>query len=180
MHLFHIRIIGDAICIVICLLAAVSDVRSRRIPDALTLPALICGLVMAAAWGGYSLAGAVTAVALLSGLFAMFAASGGMGWGDVKLMAAVGALLGWPLGAWSVVLYALFFTTLIGGALGLVMAARGGRLGATFRGILNPLRHRSKGIGPEGSGISIPYGVAICLGTTWAVAGRYLPELLVV
>lgn len=178
MSSIYIRILGDLICVAVCLIAAAYDVRTRRLPDLLTLPALTVGLLLSLSGGGYSLAAAVIAVALLGGLFAMFAAVGGMGWGDVKLMAAVGALLGWPAPAWAIVLYVLLFTTFAGGALAVIAALRRGRLTAALRGVLTLHQGRKKA--PERSGVSIPYAVAICIGACWAVAGRYLPDLLLV
>ena len=115
------------------------------------------------------------AVVLLGGCFALFALAGGMGWGDVKLMAAVGALLGWPLPAWPLVLYALLYTALAGVVLAVVVAVRKKRLGAALRATLTlPRRGKNK----KSSGVAIPYGLAICIGTLWAVAARCFPGLL--
>ena len=178
MSSIHIRVLGDIVCVVVCLTAAAFDLRTRRVPDVLTLPALVTGLLLSWSGGGYSFATAVIAAVLLGGLPAMLAAGGGMGWGDVKLMAAVGALLGWPTAAWAIVLYVLLFTGFAGGAIAVVAAARRGRTRAALRGVLT--LHRGPGHDQERSGVFVPYAVAICVGACWAVAGRYVPELLFV
>ncbi len=172
-----LRLIGDLMCVGLCVVATVFDLRTRRIPNVLTIPAGLVGLGFAVLEGGsVSLVGAALGVALLGGIFAMVASVGGMGWGDVKLMAAVGALLGWPVGSWAIVLYALLYTALVGGVLAIVMAAMQQRLGAALKATVALPRRREK---RPTSGVTIPYGAAICLGTLWAVAGRWMPALLI-
>lgn len=79
----------------VVVLASVTDIRSRRIPNWLVFPALIAGIV-ASGWLhgrdgiGRSLAGSGLAV-LFCGLFYWL---GGLGAGDLKLCAAVGAWIG--------------------------------------------------------------------------------------
>jgi prepilin peptidase CpaA len=173
----ELRLVGDLLCVVLCLLSAGFDLRTRRIPHFLTMPALAAGFVLSFLGGGvYGLAGAALAVLLLAGVLALFAAAGGVGWGDVALMAAVGALLGWPLPAWPLVLYALLYTALVGGALAIVVAARQHRLRAALKAAVTLPRAGGQ---KQGSGVTIPYGVAIAAGTLWAVAGRYLPSLVI-
>jgi prepilin peptidase CpaA len=80
------------------LLAAVSDARSGTIPNVLTLPGLAAGVLLGALDGGvWGLAHALSG-ALLSFLvpYTLFRLSSGtaIGGGDVKLLAALGALLG--------------------------------------------------------------------------------------
>ncbi|MHC4657877.1 MAG: A24 family peptidase [Planctomycetota bacterium] len=82
------------------LIAAVCDLRSRRIPNVLTLPLLTAGLVHAILVGGLSgLAEAAAACLLLAMpyVFMFLFASGGAG--DAKLMGAIGAWLGLAHGA---------------------------------------------------------------------------------
>ena len=76
-------------------LACISDVRTRRIPNALTFSAVATAVVFHLLTGGWSAAGWSFAGCLLGALlfFPMFALRG-MGAGDVKLLAAVGAWLG--------------------------------------------------------------------------------------
>src|SRR3954468_6696717 len=81
--------------IIVLLVATVSDLRSRRIPNWLVLPFLVGGIVfstVARGWSGlaHSLEGVLVAAVLL-GIFRFL---GGMGMGDVKLCASVGAWIG--------------------------------------------------------------------------------------
>jgi prepilin peptidase CpaA len=76
------------------LAAAVTDVRSFRIPNRLTLPLLACGLVYQLVTAGLSGLGAgLLGVLLGFALLVPFHVAGGLGAGDVKLLAAVGAWL---------------------------------------------------------------------------------------
>jgi prepilin peptidase CpaA len=109
-------------------LAAVIDLRTRRIPNALTGSLAVVGIGLAAAQlGTVSLWGA-----LLGGLLGfafmlpgnMFGATGA---GDVKLFAAAGALLG-P----ATTVRAFLFTAIAGGVLALVIALRRRRLAHTI------------------------------------------------
>lgn len=173
------RLAGDLLCVALCITAAGFDLRSRRIPHFLTMPAVAVGLALAVlGGGGYGVAGAALAVVLLAGLFALFAVLGGVGWGDVALMAAVGALLGWPLPAWPIVLHALLYTTLSGGAIAIIVAIRQKKLGAALKAAARLPRRRGAEAA-NGSGVTIPYGLAIAIGTLWAVAGRYVPQVLI-
>ena len=98
-----------------CILLAVScswiDAKHRIIPDVLTYPAMIYGIVlhllMPSVWGFEShLASGIYALVscLIPGAFLALFAWGGrlmtgkdvLGWGDVKFVAACGALLGFP------------------------------------------------------------------------------------
>lgn len=86
------------IAVVVVLVAAATDLRNGRIPNALTIPALLLGLV-----GSGLQRGAAGALAALAGLIICAVVPGivykasqgrGIGGGDIKLFAALGALLG--------------------------------------------------------------------------------------
>ena len=152
-------------------ISVVKDLRSRRIPDAVTLPALallLLARLLLTGWDGpYGMA--VGVVGALAGwaVFRAIAWLGGMGLGDVKLMAAVGAALGWPL-----VLRALLFTAIAGGVQALVAAVGSGRLGPALRGagalLLRGHGSTRREVAP-GRGEAVPYAVAIAAGTVLAL-----------
>ena len=110
--------------------AAVVDIRTRRIPNALTAMLAGAGLGLAATGiSGVSIPGSM--LGLLLGLALMMPGHllGATGAGDVKLMAALGALVG-P----TAVLDTFLFTVLAGGVLAVTIALQRRRLTATLAG----------------------------------------------
>ena len=109
--------------------AASVDLRSRRIPNWLSLSLILTGLVQSFTWA--HVAGPMDAfLGLLTGFgltFILFAI-GAMGGGDVKLMAGLGAWLGpWPT------LTVSAMAAVIGMVIVIVQAAAEGRLTKLFR-----------------------------------------------
>lgn len=99
------------VVIVASLIAAATDIWNYKVYNVLTLPLLVTGLIYNAVIGGW--AGlANSGMGLLFGFLALllFYSLGGMGAGDVKLMAAIGAWLGMPL-----TLYIFVASALAGG-----------------------------------------------------------------
>ena len=112
------------------LVATVVDLRTRRIPNILTGTMVSAGLGLAAfGLGGISVGAAVLGCVIGLVLMLPGFALGATGAGDVKLMAAVGSLLG-PL----VVVYAVLYTALAGGVLAVVVALQRRRLGTALAG----------------------------------------------
>jgi prepilin peptidase CpaA len=108
--------------------AAVVDVRTRRVPNRLTFTTAACGLVLAAL--GATPIGVVSALlSLVLALALMMPAHvvGATGAGDVKLFAAFATLLG-PSGTASAFLYC----AVAGGVLALVAALSRRRVGQTL------------------------------------------------
>ena len=105
-----------------------TDLETMRLPDVMTLPGLAFGLI-ASLWlppGILSaLIGAALGAAIPYGIRWLWFRSTGveaMGLGDVKMLAMVGAFLGWPQ-----VLVVLFLASVAGAAIGLTLAALHGR-----------------------------------------------------
>ncbi len=112
------------IAVVLAVVACICDLRTRRIPNALTFTAAAAAIVLQGMTGGAP--GLVASVmGLLVGLavFFPFFALGGLGAGDVKLLAALGAWLGAPT-----VLQVSFYSAIAGGVLGVIVALRAGYL----------------------------------------------------
>lgn len=157
-----------AVCLPICL---VTDVRTRTIYDVVTLPtlglALLLRLVLDGWNGPFGLAQGVVGAAIGGGLFGVMFRLGGMGMGDVKLMAAIGAALGFPA-----VLTALVCIALAGGLQALLAMVWSGTFVRTLRNtglvLLRGLRLTDREI-PAGERQRVPYGVAIVAGTVWAI-----------
>jgi prepilin peptidase CpaA len=151
--------------------ATVTDLRSRRIPNLMVLPFLVLGFVASAVahgWTGLwqSLLGALVAAVALG----IFCYLGGMGMGDLKLCAAVGAWIG-P----SQLLVALVMTGMIGGVMALVWAMTGGFLGEALRGTAGLIFGDRKGLTlANPAARKMPYAPAIALGTMLSFLGRHL------
>lgn len=95
----------EALLVAILAAAVVTDVRRRRIYNALTFPAMAAGLVAGGiADGPAGVGAAIAGLALGAALFAMPVAFLGRGAGDLKLLAAVGALGGPVYVIWSALL----------------------------------------------------------------------------
>ena len=110
--------------------AVVIDLRSRRIPNLLTASMAVVGLGLAATgYSGISVAASLGGMVL--GLLLMMPghALGATGAGDVKLMAAVGAIVGPGL-----VFPAFLFTCIAGGVLALIVAISRRRFAETLAG----------------------------------------------
>ena len=84
-----------ALAVAVAACAAVSDVKERRIPNLLTYPALVAGLLLQGALHGWKglLLGAGGGL-LFGGVFLLFYLVRAMGAGDVKLAAAIGSIVG--------------------------------------------------------------------------------------
>ena len=165
------------VVIAVIAIAAYTDWRRHIIKNTLTLPAIALGLLLQFLGGGWSgfvagLLGLITGLALMMIPFVF----GQMGGGDVKLMAALGSLLG----AYAIV-NVFIYTTLAGGLLALAYALsrkEGFRtLGRTWHLAVGLFIIRTRPImAPEpGQTGTIPYGIAICAGTvTYLLIGKII------
>ncbi len=92
LHTLAIAIFGSLLTV-----GGFIDARHRIIPDAVTMPGIILGLGFSALEPGVGLVSSLLGVALGGGFLLLVAivTNGGMGGGDIKLAAMMGAFLGW-------------------------------------------------------------------------------------
>ncbi|MBR2374568.1 MAG: prepilin peptidase [Lentisphaeria bacterium] len=151
-------------CVLLAISCAWIDARFRIIPDALTYPAIFygivlhalmpsaCGMTSALSGGLYALLSALIPGILLS----VFAIIGNkltgkdvLGWGDVKFIAACGALLGFP---------------------GVLFVILGGSLSGTLYGMILTFRR-----GKKLSRCTIPFGPFLAgAAVVWTLAGNWI------
>jgi prepilin peptidase CpaA len=149
------------------LVATVIDIRVRRIPNALTATMAGIGVGLAASGvSGISLGASIAG--FMVGLLLMLPghALGATGAGDVKFMAAVGAIVGPPL-----VVSAFLFTAIAGGVLALAVALRRKRLGVTLAGtgrLITAPTDAKKEIKAASPSSRFAYGPAIAIGSVLA------------
>jgi len=170
-HIALWTVLGVALVI-----SVATDVLSRRILDVVTYPLMAVALgvrLWAEGVGGLEtglVSGVVSGVGLA--LLLVPAARGGkMGWGDVKLMAGVGAVLGFPT-----VMAAAAFISLAGALQAVVTLLWHGAVWETLGGMVRrwAVRVRLMHEGAVGAPRRhIPYGVAIALGTFWAMLWQH-------
>jgi prepilin peptidase CpaA len=135
-----------AVIVVFCVACAVTDWRSREIPNWLTGPAILLGFFLCS-WPA-SIQGFGLALLIHLPFFVLRYTSGG----DVKLMAALGALMGHP--AW---LTFFVLQAILGGIVALFVSLHRGRFGQTLR---RTLRLGEKPLAVDDpAAITIPRGV---------------------
>lgn len=162
--------------LIVLIVATFTDLRSRRIPNWLVLPFLLMGIAVSVwlnHWHG--LAHSLEGIALGGFLFGILSLMGGMGMGDVKLCAAIGAWIG-P----EQLMVALVLTGIVGGIMALCWASAGGFLGELFSGAGNLVFDFSKrGLKPDPElnlsnprARKMPYAPAIAIGTLISFFGH--------
>ena len=164
-----------AIAMATAAVATFSDLLSHRIPNKLTAPVALLGLVLQAWVNG--LAGLADGfLGLLVAFFALlpFYLTRWMAAGDIKLLMAVGACLGWRLG-----ILAGLSTLLIGAMVAFLFLLIQGELFSYLRryGVMAKcllFTGRFAYIPPEpgqSASVRFPYALAIALGTVAAIYG---------
>ena len=145
--------------------ACYGEIRERRIPNWLTLGAIALGVGAAVIEGGVEgLKDSALGLAIAGGLFLPFCLLGVVGGGDMKLMAAVGAIVGWPM-----VLRVVCNTCIAGGAIAVAIMAWNGVLLTTLANVFKIM----EGMPRKQQGLRnppmVPYALAITAGTLVAV-----------
>lgn len=152
-------------------LAAWTDVRRRRIPNALTAAGLIVGLILNTQLRGIpGLLQSIEGLALAFGVYFLLYLLRAMAAGDVKLMAAIGSFTG-P-GDWLLI---LLLVCVAGGAIAIITVAARSRWRTTLRNAAWAVRELVRLRAPgerhpqldvhSGRGLTLPHAVPIALGT---------------
>ena len=166
----NVVLLFDALAI--ALAAAVLDAQQHRIPNWLTYPTIAGGLLLRIYYYGWqglltALGGSLLAFALVFVFYAVHA----LGGGDLKLLAALGSMVG-PHN----VIDILVATGIAGGILALIYSAYRGRIRVTLLNVGSLMRfHAWAGLhshpdlnldNPDA--LRMPYGLAIAAGTLYA------------
>ncbi|HUI55668.1 MAG TPA: A24 family peptidase [Bryobacteraceae bacterium] len=181
----------EAVLLAVVLGAAVYDVRYRRIPNWLTVGGVLIGVVLNTflfqgwpaglrfstflvdAWPGmrFSLMG----LAIGFGVYFVLYVLRAMGAGDVKLMAAIGSLVGWQ--DW----FGIFIVTaIVGGIMSIILVTVRGRVKKTLWNvgfIMSEMKSGRPGyVGKEEldvkhpKAMGLPHGAVIAVGTIFFLA----------
>ncbi|MCA9249287.1 MAG: prepilin peptidase [Planctomycetales bacterium] len=166
---------------IVLVVAAVIDGKQLRVPNWLTYPMVISGWIYGVAFSpyagweglGYSLVGTIVGLAVLLPAYAI----GGMGAGDVKLMAGVGAWLA-AFGAWQGVgdtFFAFCVSAVVGGviAVGMVLWTKTwskhfGQFFSIWQEIIsirNPETLATIAAERKSTMFLLPYGIPMAIGT---------------
>jgi prepilin peptidase CpaA len=174
-RLFSINLIGEEtmwsnyLLFILLLICVITDLKERKIYNAVLFPFLLIALIMNSITGGFQgLTDAVFGVFIGLGILLIPFLLGGMGAGDVKLLAVIGGLKGVVF-----VLTASVFMALAGGIMAIVILVfrKGLKTRLTkiiyfylgfFNGVRFPWLHNE-----EAMKTAYPYGVAIAAGAIY-------------
>ena len=156
----------DTLLLLMVSIAAVNDLATRRIPNRLLLAGLAGALLLhgLSAEPGAALLSALGGMLLGLTIFLPFYLVHGMAAGDVKMMAVVGFFTG-PTEAFQIAI----FTWCAGGVMALLLILLRSRLRLAFVNVGDLLSGKAL---PQSAG-SMPYGVAIALGTIVVLVTHY-------
>ncbi len=159
-------VLSDILLILLLVISLTADLITHKIYNCVTFPAVAVGLLVNILNHGVSgLTSSMLGFAIGFCVFAIVFAFGGVGGGDVKLMAAVGAIGGYPF-----ILNACFYGILTGGIMAIAVMVWKGTF---WRGLKNIFRLSFSfvipGLKTEALKLSnsekIPYGAALSVGT---------------
>ena len=168
------RLVAEAVALLSCTVAVITDLRTRRIPNSLTASAALLAVVFHLTLGFYghewqaALSGLTGGAASLL-LFSLLSLRGLVGFGDTKLIATLGL---W-LGAGSIAEISLY-TLLAGGPLAIIHGFMTGQLRGAARNIADGKVLCAPSLDTEPEKLHpMPYALAIACGTLWEVAGDH-------
>jgi prepilin peptidase CpaA len=162
---------------VFAVVGSVEDVRSRKIPNSLTyfgVIAAVCIRTFVLGWPG--LRDGLIGTLIGGGIFFFLFVIGGMGGGDVKLMAAVSAFAGVTQ-----IVNLLIAAAISGGAMAIMVMLYQHRVLTTIRNTIVLLQHHLiTGLRPhpdlnvrQNQSVSMPFAPAITVGTLYCLSRTF-------
>ncbi|MFY9255572.1 MAG: A24 family peptidase [Fuerstiella sp.] len=153
----------------ILILAAWIDGKELKVPNWITFPMVLSGLVYSAVIGDGISAGLLGMCCGLLCLLPLYSV-GGMGAGDVKLMAGIGAWVGWEI-----TFYSFCVSVIVGAIMAVIMVASRGAWKKHYEQFLmilsewsvikNPYELSKIAAERKPTMFLLPYGIPICIGT---------------
>jgi prepilin peptidase CpaA len=165
------------IVVVVC---GATDLLRHKIWNLVTLPAMAAGLILNLSFvlidgrlGLDFFLSSLSGLGVGFGIMFLLFSFGGMGGGDVKLVAALGAMDPYHFGH-RYALWLIFYSVLAGGAIAMVLMTVKGRLIRSFCNVFRTiftfvmpgLRHEP--LKREDS-LTMPFGLGIALGALWTL-----------
>lgn len=187
MNSFIFNILINSILVVLLVLSSYEDARNKKIPNKYTIPALLAGFLLMTLDNGFEgLRNSFSGFALGFLIFFLPFIFGVMGAGDVKLMAAIGALKGFTFTA-----YSLLASSIAGAIMVIIYATYKRQMLKTilnmFGLIIKPVArniylntgnkkaerifHYFEKVKSEYKDLYIPYAIPIAVGTIGVLAG---------
>ena len=174
--------IADGVLVVVLLTAVLTDVRTGKIPNWLTYPAVLAGLAIWAVGGAFDagLTGAgwglwASFAGLLVGFLPMMFAFylGGIGGGDAKLAGAIGALARWRLTVYGLC-YGFLATMLMGIAVMILRRVSRQTMGRGLAVLLAAADRRQAGSRrTDAKSPRIPTALPWAVGVIWAMIEQH-------
>ena len=182
-------IVRHCLLFAVLVMSSYTDLAHGKIYNWCTLPAIALGLtlngvlggVWEGGWLGANLGSSALALLIVAVLFAWPYMKGGIAAGDVKLMVAVASIGGLHN---MFIAYALFYCALIGALMAVLVFIWRGQLAEGLKGAvrftfstqrLGETGEAAAGTKPPASRITVPYGLAIAIGS---VVAWYKVELI--
>jgi prepilin peptidase CpaA len=136
----HQQLILTAGALLCAGVSSIYDVRERRIPNFVAVPAIVAGLTLHTVFGGWRGLSDVALAGVIAGALSLaFWIAGGMGAGDVKLMTAIGCIAGLsPLPLIAIA------TSISAGAFAIAVSIYHGRLGETLSNVSVIMQHHGR------------------------------------
>lgn len=163
------KLLVNVVCVIL-ILAAYIDGKQLKVPNWITFPMVLAGLAYNLWVGGWAGLGGAT-LGMFVGLACLLPlyAVGGMGAGDVKLMAGVGAWLGA-----TVTFYAFCVSVIVGAVIAVAMVLYKRDVKKHYTNLLtivgewldvrDPRKLSAIAAKRKSSMLLLPYGIPICIG----------------